>query len=830
MSNTINFGIDLGTTNSVIAKCVEGKVDVFRSPLGQKETLPSVVAYRKNRIIVGDKAREYMERDPENVVGTFKRKMGTSVRYPIKSTGESVSPVELSAQVLKELKTFVHTGEPVPAAVITIPASFDTVQSNATKEAGFQAGFSHVVLLQEPIAASLAYVNRNEDREDLRDGQWLVYDLGGGTFDVALVRILDGEMRVIDHEGNNFLGGADFDALIIERLVAPYLETQGSFADLVQQMKSASGRYNKLWFQLQNKVEEAKIMLSSHDSADIEFEVEDDEGELLDVLMTITRADFEALIDPFVTDTVAMIHSILARNDLAADELQFVLMVGGSTYIPRVRQRIGKELGVEVNCNIDPTTAVGLGAAHYASTRVLQADKSKEEAEPGSLDLNVRMAYQKASNESSEYFTASVLGHLEGLFYRIVRSDGGFDSGLKPLSNRIEEDLPLVKDMFNHFSLTIYDSQNNVVMGSLSAIGIAQGKFSVTGQPLPHDICIEVDDVDERRTKLELVFRKNEILPLRRTLTKEVTKTIRRGDKEKIIINVLEGPQGALPSVNQQIGFIAVTGEELERDLVKGSDVEITVEISESRDLRVSAYLLMTDQEFTNVFTASERQVHLGKLLDEISSLVEIAAAKIDTIEESEDYERAIKVVQLKDDLETLLEKAQALSEDDVTDAKFQLEDRKRKLAQALSNLTADQEIEEVKLEFFEAKRHCREYVDEFGRDDEKRSFEDILSTEKEVLRSNNVHRIKDATERIYELLFRIRWRVPSFLTWLFYSHYANRLEEYSDRERAEDLIRQGYEAAEEQNVPKLQMVLNSLYGMLPKQRQDIFKRGTGIG
>lgn len=831
MSNTINFGIDLGTTNSVIAKCVEGKVDVFRSPLGQKETLPSVVAYRKKRIIVGDKAREYMERDPDNVVGAFKRKMGTSVRYPIKSTGLSVSPVDLSAQVLKELKTFVHTGEKVDAAVITIPASFDTIQSNATKEAGFQAGFKHVVLLQEPIAASLAYVNRNEDQDELREGQWLVYDLGGGTFDVALVRITDGEMRVVDHEGNNFLGGADFDALIIEKLVVPHLEEEGKFTDLLKEMRSASGRYNRLWFQLQNKAEEAKIMLSSHESADIEFEVEDEEGELLDILLTITRTDFENLIDPFITNTVSMIHSILARNDLASEDMNFVLMVGGSTLIPRVRERIGVELGVEVNCNIDPNTAVGLGAAHYAATRVVKEERAKSEMHAeGTFGLSVRMAYQKASTETTEYFTATILGNIEGLFYRLVREDGGFDSGLKTLASRIEEDLPLVEDAFNYFSLTIYDDQNNAVVANLPSIGIAQGKFSVTGQPLPHDICIEIDDVEDQRTKLEVVFKKNEILPLRRTVTKEVTKTIRRGQSEKIIINVLEGPESALPSVNQPIGFIAVTGEELERDLVKGSDVEITVEISESRDLRISAYLLMTDQEFSNVFTAAERHVHLGKLRDEIALLVEQAEEKIQAVEDSEDYERAIKVVQLKDDLESLLDKAGELAEDDVTDAKFQLEDEKRKLAQELSNLTQDQEITDIKLDFFQSKRYCREYVDEYGTDAEKASFKSILETEKEVLRSNNVHRIKDATERLNELAFRIRWRVPSFLNWLFYSHYANRLEEYSDKARAEDLIKQGYEAANEQNVPKMQMVLNNLYEMLPKRRRDIFRRGTGIG
>jgi molecular chaperone DnaK len=203
MASNINFGIDLGTSNSLVAKFDKGNVEVYKNPNGFKETLPSVVGFRNDRILIGDQARTYLQRDPKSVVSRFKRKMGTSETFKIKSLNASKSPVELSAYVLKELKAFVHTGEELDAAVITIPASFDTVQSNATKEAGKLAGFKTVILLQEPIAASLAYANK-EKNVDLKNSQWLVYDLGGGTFDVALVKIVEGELTVLDHEGDNY--------------------------------------------------------------------------------------------------------------------------------------------------------------------------------------------------------------------------------------------------------------------------------------------------------------------------------------------------------------------------------------------------------------------------------------------------------------------------------------------------------------------------------------------------------------------------------------------------------------------------------------------------
>ncbi len=260
MSNTINFGIDLGTTNSLIAKFEKGKVEVFKNPNGFKETLPSVVAFRNERILIGDQARNFYEKDPKGVASKFKRKMGTTETIKLKVG--SKTPIELSSFVLKELKTFVHSGEKVEAAVITIPASFDTVQSNATKEAGLAAGFKQVVLLQEPIAASLAYANK-ETKTDLRNSQWIVYDLGGGTFDVALVKIVEGELTVVDHEGDNYLGGADFDAIIVEKILVPAICREGKFTDLLSEMKSDTGRYNKLWYVLLHLAEQAKIELST---------------------------------------------------------------------------------------------------------------------------------------------------------------------------------------------------------------------------------------------------------------------------------------------------------------------------------------------------------------------------------------------------------------------------------------------------------------------------------------------------------------------------------------------------------------------------------------
>ena len=166
---------------------------------------------------MGEKAAELLHKEAGDVFGGFKRRMGSMDRFKVTSLQREISPIELSSIILKELKNFIQGHEIPDAAVITIPAAFDTNQSNATKEAGYAAGFKEVVLLQEPIAASLAYANRK--KADMEDGKWIVFDFGGGTFDVAMTGIINDEMEVLDHEGDNFLGGKDIDRAIVEHFV-----------------------------------------------------------------------------------------------------------------------------------------------------------------------------------------------------------------------------------------------------------------------------------------------------------------------------------------------------------------------------------------------------------------------------------------------------------------------------------------------------------------------------------------------------------------------------------------------------------------------------------
>lgn len=827
MEKMINYGIDLGTTNSAIAKFVKGEVEVFKNPLETgKETLPSVVYYKNDKIIVGSRARTYLERDAKNVFSTFKRKMGTTESFKVKNIDQTKTPIELSAEVIKELKGFVHTGEQVDACVITIPASFDVIQSNATKEAGLLAGFKQVILLQEPIAASLAYANKLKEKE-LENGQWLVYDLGGGTFDVALIKIKDGEMKVLDHEGDNFLGGADFDNLMVEKMIVPFLNKNFKFTNLEDELKSATGKRNALYFRLLWLAEQAKIALSMKTSAEIELrDIRDDNDEDIDTSFEITRSEFESLIKEDIDKTIEKIKKILIRNSLKSSDIQFTLMVGGSTYIPYVRKRTEEILQIPINCNIDPTTAITIGAAYYAGTK--EKNFEQNSMKKSTSGIKVKLHAPPTSQDEIEILGGRIDGNIEGLFYQITREDKGYDSGRKKLTTRISEDLPLVKDSYNFFRFVILDGQNNIVDTDAELIGISHGKYNVSGQPLPYDICLVRDadpDIDGTLTKLDLIFQKNTILPQKTNKYYALNKTVIKESDEKIVIKVVEGSQYNLPEANQAIGTLEISGKKLSRDIVKNAEIEITLEMSESRDLKVTVYIPMSDQQFTKVFNPSQRNLTVTELQEDVETLEEKLETEISEAVHREDYETADTLTALKKKVGELVDDTKQLTDDDVTDKKFQYEDNKRKIAQEIDNATRDKRIALLKLKYTEDKEWCKKILDENGNDHDHKMFNDIVAREQSFLNSITPVKIMEAIDELVDLGAAILWRTPSFLENRF-KRLIEKPQLFNDQEQSKSLIESGNLAISNKNYDRLREVNWGLISLLPKNAQQEAKTG----
>ncbi len=350
------IGIDLGTTNSCVAVMEGGEPVVIPNPEGNRTT-PSVVAFKDGERLIGEVAKRQAITNP-NTIQSIKRHMGSD--YKVNIEGKEYTPQEISAIILQYLKSYAedYIGEKVTKAVITVPAYFSDAQRQATRDAGIIAGLEVERIINEPTAAALAYgIDKEEDQTIL------VYDLGGGTFDVSILDIGDGTFEVIATAGDNHLGGDDFDQRIIDYMVDEFKKQHG--IDLSQD-KMAMQR-------LKEAAEKAKIDLSGVTQAQISLPfITAGESGPLHLEMTLSRAKFEDLTRDLVERTMIPVRNALKDADLTPQDIDKVLLVGGSTRIPAVQEAIKREIGKEPSKGINPDEVVALGAAIQGG--VLQGD------------------------------------------------------------------------------------------------------------------------------------------------------------------------------------------------------------------------------------------------------------------------------------------------------------------------------------------------------------------------------------------------------------------------------------------------------------------------
>jgi len=342
------IGIDLGTTNSCVSVMEAGAAKVIPNPEGGRTT-PSVVAFKNGEKIVGDAAKRQALTNP-NTISSVKRLMGTNEKVEI--DGKKYTPEEVSAMILGYMKDYAESylGEKVTKAVITVPAYFNDSQRQATKNAGKIAGLEVERIINEPTAAALAYGLEKDEGQTI-----LVYDLGGGTFDVSILELGDGVFEVKSTNGNNKLGGDDFDQRIIDYLVKEFKKDNG--VDLSKD-KMAMQR-------LKETAEKAKKDLSGVVSTQISapFIAQGENGEPLHLDMILTRAKFEDLISDLVESTLEPVRKALKDAKMTKNDIDKVILVGGSTRVPMVYDLITKELGKEPSREVNPDEVVSMGAA-----------------------------------------------------------------------------------------------------------------------------------------------------------------------------------------------------------------------------------------------------------------------------------------------------------------------------------------------------------------------------------------------------------------------------------------------------------------------------------
>ena len=387
------IGIDLGTTNSVVT-FKDAKLKIMRN--GRQKSTPSCLGRREGEFIVGTKAKENANSDPENTIFSVKRLMGGAIsdsdvqrfinseacRYQVKELSggtedslsvvvdnEEYTPEELSAEILKELKIAAEAElkDEVSHAVITVPANFTEKQKSATKIAAELAGLSVMKLLSEPTAAAIAYGMSEMDKDDMRSV--LVYDFGGGTFDLSLLNIVDGNFIESGTGGDRWLGGADIDDKLHSLVLAKVSEEYG-FADIRTVFnKQPKEKRLRIEMELLLEVEKAKIFLSANRNADIYIDsaFEDEDGDLVDIDVTISRDELEDIVRPQIEASIRMVHKLIKESGTEIDLVDSILLVGGTTNIPLVYTMLAAEFGTDkVVMSKNPMTAIAEGAGVFA--------------------------------------------------------------------------------------------------------------------------------------------------------------------------------------------------------------------------------------------------------------------------------------------------------------------------------------------------------------------------------------------------------------------------------------------------------------------------------
>lgn len=777
MTAYINYGIDLGTTNSCIARWENGEVRVFQSPDQRSVTPSAVQILRSGRLVVGTRAYNARIEDPDNVATEFKRWMGQKDRKSFPASGKSMSAEELSAEVLKSLRADVQrlVMDDPRTAVITVPAAFGTLQCDATARAARLAGFEQTPLLQEPIAAAIAY----GVTPGAKDQRWLVFDLGGGTLDIAIISTRDGRLSVLDHRGNNLLGGKDFDRKIAEALFLPALSRE--FV-----VPSAPEEYQHLLRLLIGKAEEAKIELSTADRVIVElYDVGNDaRGIPIEMDFVLTRADLEREIEPIVEKALRLTEETLAGARLTGADLDRVLLVGGPTQMPLIRQALAARLGARLDVSLDPMTVVARGAAIYAST-IERSTASLSPVPAMRGTVVVKLAFEPVSSRLHAPVAVRIEQDPSGSVtdLKIDAESGFWTSGWIPLDDGFFEiDVRLQENQVNRFLLTARDRSGRLLEVEPATFTIRHG-LVVAAPPLPKSLGVEILRPDGR-AELDVVFPKGTPLPVSRTMTYQASRTLRPSERgTSLAIKLWEGEELSDPQANTWVGNMHIRADNLRRPIPEGSDIELTIHIDASRLITVEAFVPHLNQHFSDkVYIPEEEEqsyVDLArtKLQEEIEShldRLESLESQLVALGDEEAYQEAERIRQ---DIEELdIEASQLIRHSGAQDpdqAK-RLVESSREIRGRLSGLERSLGVDRRQIEQEEGAELLVARLDELivnhGTTLEQKEY-GLLCRQLERSQAKQDDRgVRKTLEQLEALEWRILYRQPWFWQQIFHS------------------------------------------------------------
>lgn len=813
----IDYGIDLGTTNSAICRMEKGEPIVIKTDV-LKDTMPSCVSFTKRKSVkAGDSAFNDMKSDKRraskagkkgvsNAYVEFKRTMATNTRYHSSFMERDYSSEELSAEVLKTLKSFV-TDESFSSVVITVPAKFTVNQKTTTMEAAKLAGFKRCELLQEPIAAAMAYGLIS----DSKNGIWMVFDFGGGTFDAALLKVEDGIMQVFDTEGDNYLGGKNLDYAIVDNIIIPYLMNNFELSDTM----ADADKKEVLRDAMKTYAEEVKNQLSFKEKEDILSNLgelgEDEDGEEIELDLTVTQEEAFNVMRPYFQKAVDICKTLLQRNHLLGSQINKLILVGGPTHSPLIRQMLKEQITQNVDTSIDPMTAVATGAALYAST--MDAEVSEADIEVGSI--NFEIGYESTSVDTTEWISIKLSDKspLTKVWVEFVRNDKAWSSGkveVDSTGNVIETNL--LESKPNSFSVMAYDEKGNIVPCFPSEFTIIQGT-KVGAAPLPYNIGIATwNDVKKRGVfRMAKGLEKNKPVPTTGVVNDlKTTCQLRPGVESDVLtipiyqVDDFSGAEGRSASLYEYVADVVITGEDIESLIPIDSSVDVTLKVDTSEQMTLEVHFLASDFTVEKKLDTSKKQ-SVEDAEKVIKKQLKEAQQSIDRLADAD-----ISCANIQEELGRVKEEAKNSSE------KKAVLQHLKEVLRKIESLDESTEWQRLEAELREEFDRLEKAQNDLGDEKTAQLVNQLRSQTDQVIRTKNVGMGHEILEQINALFVHLTM-VYQCMGLIRSCHERFETIHWKDSSRARQLLNCGLEEINNQpTVEKLHPIACGLIDLMP--------------
>jgi len=803
-------GIDLGTTNSVICSFDGENVQLYKSPEQHDVTPSAIFIDKRGNKYVGSRAYNNAARNPDNAAILFKRVIGTSTPIKLPAVDITMSPEECSAEILRVL--FSYLPEDVrnsddTGTVITVPAAFNQMQKDATMSAAELAGLGRVALMQEPVAAVMSVM-----RQRSGDGIFIVYDLGGGTLDVAIAESISSRVNLLAHGGIAMCGGRDFDKALLDKVVKPWLRDK---FDLPEDL-SVNPKFQPLLRMATWAAEKAKIELSQKENVTIsasenELGVKDQAGEEIFIDIPITRAAYDELIAEKIKESVDAVRETLEKAGLSSQDVERIVFVGGPTQYKPLRDKVTFELGIASSTDVNPMTAVSEGAAVFAESIDWASQSRGRKNSRGSISadgkLKLGFNFVARTPDSKAKIAVKMDGKvMQGAEFQIDSLDTGWSSGRIALKDGAMTDVALTKAGDNTFKVFVFDADGGPLSLDNSKIVITRTAAAIDSIPSSSSIGIEVLDKLGGRPVLDYLVKEGDPLPKKGKMTFKASESLRAGGTGSINFKIWEGEIADHINDNRFVGALSISGADFDDGVIAaGADLICEYEVLDSGNtvLKVSvpsiggtfhsAKNLYSRQAGQIDYTTATKQIKeeaskMRERLTEVSKKVN--DPKLD--QAIEKLDKAAKVEANQDDPE---EAKQAM--DGVLDAKKILSEVRKGNLKEIRQLDLDKCVKNF------------EDVREHARQSEANTFDNLVRTAQRSIDSNSPdfeNIISQLWQQFFVILSRQDWWIVHRFKYLSENDHL-----FMDKHVHSELVQTGQEALRADDIDKLRKVLHLL-------------------